>query len=50
MAELADLPAGHAVIADKDLNAQVAELADAHGSGPCDRKVVGVQVSSWAQI
>ena len=30
--------------------AQVAELADAHGSGPCGRKAVGVQLSSWAQV
>jgi hypothetical protein len=28
--------------------AEVAELADAHGSGPCDRKVMEVQVLSSA--
>ena len=30
--------------------AQVAELADAHGSGPCTGNGVRVQVSPWAQI
>jgi len=29
--------------------AQVAELADAHGSGPCTGNGVRVQVSPWAQ-
>jgi hypothetical protein len=29
-------------------NAEVAELADAHGSGPCTRKGVGVRVPSSA--
>src|SRR5438067_4814889 len=29
-------------------NAEVAELADAHGSGPCARKGVGVRVPSSA--
>ena len=28
----------------------MAKLADAHGSGPCDRKVMEVQVLSSAQI
>jgi hypothetical protein len=31
-------------------NAEVAELADAHGSGPCTRKGVGVRVPSSAPI
>src|SRR5690606_2008456 len=31
------------------LHARVAELADAHGSGPCVRKDVGVQVPPRAQ-
>ena len=30
------------------LQAEVAELADAHGSGPCTRKGVGVRVPSSA--
>src|SRR6185437_5202380 len=30
------------------INAEVAELADAHGSGPCTRKGVGVRVPSSA--
>ena len=30
--------------------AEVAELADAHGSGPCTRKGVGVRVPSSAPI
>jgi hypothetical protein len=30
--------------------AEVAELADAHGSGPCARKGVGVRVPSSAPI
>src|SRR5699024_11865077 len=30
-------------------NARVAELADAHGSGPCARKGVGVQLPPRAQ-
>src|SRR5437764_12322900 len=30
------------------LSAEVAELADAHGSGPCTRKGVGVRVPSSA--
>ena len=29
-------------------NAQVAKLADAHGSGPCGSNPVGVQISPWA--
>jgi hypothetical protein len=32
----------------QDLRAEVAELADAHGSGPCTRKGVGVRVPSSA--
>src|SRR5205807_7291239 len=32
------------------LHAEVAELADAHGSGPCTRKGVGVRVPSSAPI
>ena len=32
------------------LFAAMAELADAHGSGPCVRKDVGVQVPSAAKI
>ena len=32
------------------LLAEVAELADAHGSGPCTRKGVGVRVPSSAPI
>ena len=32
------------------LRAEVAELADAHGSGPCTRKGVGVRVPSSAPI
>src|SRR6266702_1327449 len=32
------------------LCAEVAELADAHGSGPCTRKGVGVRVPSSAPI
>jgi hypothetical protein len=31
-------------------NAEVAELADAHGSGPCTRKGVGVRVPSSAPV
>ena len=30
------------------LSADVAELADAHGSGPCEREFMGVQVPSSA--
>ena len=30
--------------------AEVAELADAHGSGPCDSNIMRVQVPSSAQI
>jgi hypothetical protein len=30
------------------IHAEVAELADAHGSGPCTRKGVGVRVPSSA--
>ena len=38
------------LVADKtaDGNAEVAELADAHGSGPCGSNTVRVQVSSSA--
>ena len=32
------------------VRAEVAELADAHGSGPCTRKGVGVRVPSSAPI
>lgn len=32
------------------INAEVAELADAHGSGPCDSNIMRVQVPSSAQI
>jgi hypothetical protein len=32
------------------LSAEVAELADAHGSGPCTRKGVGVRVPSSAPM
>ena len=32
------------------LLAEVAELADAHGSGPCTRKGVGVRVPSSAPL
>src|SRR5437660_11780302 len=32
----------------QQLQAEVAELADAHGSGPCTRKGVGVRVPSSA--
>jgi hypothetical protein len=32
----------------RNINAEVAELADAHGSGPCTRKGVGVRVPSSA--
>src|SRR5947209_7731940 len=32
------------------LQAEVAELADAHGSGPCTRKGVGVQIPSSAPL
>jgi hypothetical protein len=35
--------------AEKSL-AEVAELADAHGSGPCTRKGVGVRVPSSAPL
>lgn len=31
-------------------NAELAELADAHVSGACDRKVIRVQVPGSAQI
>ena len=34
----------------RTLRAEVAELADAHGSGPCTRKGVGVRVPSSAPI
>jgi hypothetical protein len=37
-------------IADQSLFAEVAELADAHGSGPCTRKGVGVRVPSSAPM
>ena len=30
------------------INAEVAELADAHGSGPCDSNIMRVQVPSSA--
>jgi hypothetical protein len=33
---------------DIHVRAEVAELADAHGSGPCTRKGVGVRVPSSA--
>ena len=31
-------------------NAEVAELADAHGSGPCGSNTMRVQVSSSARV
>jgi hypothetical protein len=34
----------------RNINAEVAELADAHGSGPCTRKGVGVRVPSSAPV
>jgi hypothetical protein len=34
----------------RSFNAEVAELADAHGSGPCTRKGVGVRVPSSAPV
>ena len=34
---------------DETENAEVAELADAHGSGPCGSNTVRVQVSSSAR-
>jgi hypothetical protein len=34
----------------RNINAEVAELADAHGSGPCTRKGVGVRVPSSAHL
>src|SRR5271170_8389790 len=39
-----------AVRAGHPFRAEVAELADAHGSGPCTRKGVGVRVPSSAPI
>jgi hypothetical protein len=43
-----DVAASPAVRAGHYLRAEVAELADAHGSGPCTRKGVGVRVPSSA--
>src|SRR5947209_14958747 len=34
----------------RTIKAEVAELADAHGSGPCARKGVGVRVPSSAPL
>jgi hypothetical protein len=42
------LAASPAVALDIHVRAEVAELADAHGSGPCTRKGVGVRVPSSA--
>src|SRR5271157_4724413 len=42
------IAASPAVRAGHNLRAEVAELADAHGSGPCTRKGVGVRVPSSA--
>ena len=42
------IAASPAVRAGLNLRAEVAELADAHGSGPCTRKGVGVRVPSSA--
>ena len=42
--------AGPAIDAWTVFSAEVAELADAHGSGPCTRKGVGVRVPSSAPI
>src|SRR5271154_4068519 len=42
------IAASPAVRAGRNLRAEVAELADAHGSGPCTRKGVGVRVPSSA--
>jgi hypothetical protein len=36
------------ILTGRFLRAEVAELADAHGSGPCTRKGVGVRVPSSA--
>ena len=36
------------IVAENVSRAEVAELADAHGSGPCTRKGVGVRVPSSA--
>src|SRR6201996_4719485 len=44
------LAASPAVALDIHVRAEVAELADAHGSGPCTRKGVGVRVPSSAPI
>jgi hypothetical protein len=42
------IAASPAVRAGHNVRAEVAELADAHGSGPCTRKGVGVRVPSSA--
>lgn len=42
--------AGRVKATRSDSRAEVAELADAHGSGPCTRKGVGVRVPSSAPI
>jgi hypothetical protein len=44
------LAASPAFRAGHHVRAEVAELADAHGSGPCTRKGVGVRVPSSAPI
>jgi hypothetical protein len=44
------LAASPAVALDIHVRAEVAELADAHGSGPCTRKGVGVRVPSSAPV
>ena len=45
-----EIAASPAVRAGHNVRAEVAELADAHGSGPCTRKGVGVRVPSSAPI
>src|SRR5581483_5489315 len=44
----ASFPAGEHSLRHNVFRAEVAELADAHGSGPCTRKGVGVRVPSSA--
>jgi hypothetical protein len=43
-------PSQAPVLYGASFNAEVAELADAHGSGPCTRKGVGVRVPSSAPV
>jgi hypothetical protein len=47
---LSFLKGGLQAAAQKWSLAEVAELADAHGSGPCARKGVGVRVPSSAPV